>query len=350
MNRYTKFSSLRENILNSVKEFLFDENFKPNSKLEEGILNIINLISDYKEEGEILFPEVIVTNDLGIFDTVSNKEIVIRENELSVKEFNNVIKLCAPLALGSWVIFIEVKDNRMKYGLVDAELIETSPSIYEQTVGSLRVQSDTMTIAYIRNIGSKTVEITGLKKCLNISLELSDKQQSANNEILEISKAITKKCDLEFQQQTTTFIDKTINQAIKQGHGNLIGVIDNSEGAITKLKEKLKDGVYLDKPIDIADYITYTEREKTNESSVTLKAYASVMISMLNHDGITLISDNGKVIGYHMFIESIPNKDGEQPIGGARTRAFESMKNSKLFDACFYKSQDGNSKIWKKDE
>ena len=74
MKRYTKFSSLRDNILSSVKEFLFDENFKTNSKLEEGILNIINLISDYKEEGEVLFPEVIVTNDLGIFDTVSNSQ------------------------------------------------------------------------------------------------------------------------------------------------------------------------------------------------------------------------------------------------------------------------------------
>jgi hypothetical protein len=336
--------------LNSVKEFLFDENFKTNTKLEEGILNIINLISDYKEEGETLFPEVIVTNDLEIFDTISNKEIVIKETELSVNEFNNVIKLCAPLALGSWVIFIEVKGERMKYGLVDAELIETSPSIYEQTVGSLRVQSDKMTIAYIRNIGSKTVEITGLKKCLNVSLELNENKQSANNEIFEISQEITKKCEEEFQIQTTTFIDKTINQAIKQGHGNLIGVIDNSADSIAKLKVKLKDGVYLDKPIDIADYVSYTEREKTNESSVSLKAYASVMISMLNHDGITLISDNGKIIGYHMFIESIPNKDGEQPIGGARTRAFESMINSKLFKACFYKSQDGNSKIWKNNE
>ncbi|REG88067.1 hypothetical protein [Winogradskyella sediminis] len=350
MKRYTKFSSLRENILNSIKEFLFDENFKTDSRLEEGILHIVNLISDYKEEGQVLFPEVIVTNDLEIFKTISNKEIVIRETELSVNEFKNVIKLCAPLALGSWVIFIEVKNGRMKYGLVDAELIETSPSIYEQTVGSLRVESDTMTIAYIRNIGSKTVEITGLKKCLNVSLELNDKKQSANNEIFEIANEITSKCSDEFKIQITTFIDKTINQAIKQGHGNLIGVIDNSDDSISKLKDKLKDGVYLDNPIDIADYVTYTEKEKTNESSVTLKAYSGVMISMLNHDGITLISDNGKIIGYHMFIESIPNEDGEQPIGGARTRAFESMINSGLFKACFYKSQDGNSKIWKNNE
>ena len=75
-------------------------------------------------------------------------------------------------------------------------------------------------------------------------------------------------------------------------------------------------------------------------------AFSKVMISMLNHDGITLMTDKAKILGYHMFIETIIKEDGEQPLGGARARAYQSMVNSDLFSACFYKSQDGNSKIW----
>ena len=35
-------------------------------------------------------------------------------------------------------------------------------------------------------------------------------------------------------------------------------------------------------------------------------------------------------------------------VGGARSRAFEVMKASNVFCCCFYKSQDGNEKIWSK--
>ncbi len=349
MNQEEKLASLRDNTLASIAEFLLDETFQNSTILKEGILELINLLSDYFEEGNHLFPEVLVTNNSGeFFKTISNREVLIAEEELAVSKFKKIIKLCAPLAVGSWIIFIEVNKNRMKYGLVDAEMTETSPSIYEQTVGELKVELNGINIAYLKNIGSKTVELTGLKKKLIVSLTLDKILTTSNNEINQISQAITRECDEEFKTQITTFIDKTIKSAIKQGHGNLIGIVADDKEIINQLKIKLPDGVYLKTPIDIADYVVYTEKEKTNESSVSLTAFGKVMISMLNHDGIAVITDKAKILGYHMFIEPIVKEDGEQPIGGARTRAYQSMVNSKLFSACFYKSQDGNTKIWER--
>lgn len=347
MSQETKLASLRDNTLASIAEFLLDENFQNSTILKEGILELINLLSDYFEEGTHLFPEVLITNNSDeFFKTISNREILIAEETLTVSEFKNIIKLCAPLAVGSWIIYIEVNGDKMKYGLVDAEMTETSPSIYEQTVGELKVELKDINIAYLKNIGSKTVELTGLKKKLIVSLTLEKIQSSGNNVIIQISQQITNNCNEEFKNPITTFIDKTIEDAIKQGHGNLIGVINDDDDAIAKLKTQLSDGVYLRTPIDIADYVIYTEKEKTNESSVSLMAFSKVMISMLNHDGITLMTDKAKILGYHMFIETIVKEGGEQPVGGARTRAYQSMVNSELFSACFYKSQDGNSKIW----
>ena len=350
MSQDTKMTSLRDNILASIAEFLLDENFANNVILKEGILELINLLSDYSEEGTALFPEVLITNNAPeFFKTISNREVFISEQNITISEFKNIIKLCAPLAVGSWIIYIEVSSEKLRYGLVDAEMTETSPSIYEQTVGELKVEQEGINLAYLRNIGSKTVELTGFKKRLVVSLTLDKTESTGNNDVHRISHQITSECEEEYQGQIRTFINKTIEDAIKHGHGNLIGVIKDCDYTIEKLKEKLKDGVYLGEAIDISDFVIYTEKEKTNESSVSLMAYSSVLSSMLNHDGITLMTNTGKVLGYHMFIESI-TKGEEKLVGGARTRAFQSMVNSDLFTACFYKSQDGNSKIWKRNE
>lgn len=350
MSDEIKYASLRENTLASIAEFLLDENFQSTSILKEGILEMINLLSDYYEEGIHLYPQVLITNNSKeFFKTLVNREIAIAEQLIRVSEFKNIIKLCAPLAVGSWIIYINFQGENISYGLVDAEMTETSASIYDQTVGVGKVELPKINIAYLRNIGSKTVELTGLKRKLIVSLTLDKISSVDDNIINEISQQITAKVDANFQLPVTTFISKTIQDAIKQGHGNLIGVVKDNEATIEKLKSNLPDGIYLGQPIDIADYVIYTEKEKTNESSVSLMAYGKVLISMLNHDGITIITNNAKVLGYHMFIPPII-KEGEQLVGGARTRAYHSMINSSLFDACFYKSQDGNIKISIKNE
>ena len=49
-----------------------------------------------------------------------------------------------------------------------------------------------------------------------------------------------------------------------------------------------------------------------------------------------------------MFIESIVKGDYKLLKEELGLEHMNSMINSEFFSACFYKSQDGNSKIWKK--
>ena len=345
MAQETVHTSLTETTRSSIGNFLYEEGFERCEITPWGILKIINLISDYHEEGIALYPEVIITNDFGFFKSIPNHEIIIKESFLEISEFKNVIKLCAPLAIGNWIIFIEIKNGKIKYGLINAEMSETSPSIYQQTVGDMSVKMENTTVAYIRNVGSKTVELVGLKKRLIVSLTLDDILEVSNDDILNISNEICKNCSNDFRIPITTFLNKTINQAVKNGHGNLIGIVEDNLEKITSIKKIISDGIYLDSPIDIADFVVFTERERTNESSVSLNAHSDVVKAMLNHDGITIITNTAKVIAYHVFIQNILE---EKLVGGARTRAFQSMVNSSVFEACFYKSQDGNSKTWKK--
>lgn len=344
-----RLTSLRESTLGTIAEFLIDEKFEVSSILKEGILELINLISDYYEEGKHLFPEVIITNNSNeLFKSLSNREILIAKKDLSIKEFKNILKLCSPLANGSWIIYIEINGDKLKYGLADAEISITSPSIYEQTLGSVKVDLPGINIAYIRNIGSKVVELVGFKNRYLISLTL-EKLDFNQDVIKKITDKIIFNCREDIKIPLYTFLNKTLQHSINSGHGNLIGIVNDSEEDINKLIEILKDGIYLSTPIDLCEHVLALEEEKTDFNAKALFSYSEIFGNMLNHDGITVITNTAKVLGYHLFIEPKLSHE-EETSGGARTRAFLSMINWGIFISCFYKSQDGNTKIWLKDE
>ena len=74
----------------------------------------------------------------------------------SVKEFSQALKLCAPLSKSGWVIYINVSDRELEYGLVSSELSELSPTFRNQSVGELSQNGDEYAIAYLQNAGNKS--------------------------------------------------------------------------------------------------------------------------------------------------------------------------------------------------
>lgn len=86
---------------------------------------------------------------------------------------------------------------------------------------------------------------------------------------------------------------------------------------------------------------------QTEEASVKLRSFSSLMKSMLNFDGITLFSNTGKILGYHFIVNN--NEVADEDIeGGSRTRAYEALCGMTEVLACFMKSQDGNIKFDRK--
>lgn len=232
----------------------------------------------------------------------------------------------------------------MKYGLTSAEISETSIPMFRQAI---EMPNTGFNIAYIRNIGKKTVELAGVTNRCIISLTLDETKDVLKNEIFDLCSVILSKTEGNDSGKLTTFFEKMISEAIKVGHGNLISVVDDNIDAIKNVSEILKNGVLFKKPISLVEMIKRAEDEKTNLTSIELKSFISIVISMINHDGITLFSNTGKILGYHFIVENTIPKSGKT-VGGSRTLAFEAMKASKLFQACFMKSQDGNIKFYSK--
>lgn len=341
-------SSLKASTLEKIDSFLLNEKFTTASEIiSNGILRIIDSISDYYEEGIHLYPELIITNNLKKLDeTILSRYFVVKRTTLSEKGFKEAIKLCAPLAIDGWIIFVEVPDEKsLNFGLITTQISETSLSLYKQAIESQDPIKD-LNIAYLRNLGKKTVELVGYKKRLLVSLTLDDYESVLNNEVTKLAKEISLNCEPDNQDKISTYFDKIISVAIKIGHGNLIGVVKDDEITIDKLKSTLSDGVYFENPIDFQKLLTDLVDVSTKEEPyITLRQYASALTSMLNLDGITILSDKARVIGYHLFVKSELTEDVAE--GGARTRAFLAMCKLDL-KACFYKSQDGNIKYFEK--
>ena len=102
MSKSAKNGSLREHVLALIGEFLFKEKFADDGIIQNGILEAINLISDYHEEGVSLFPELIITNNMEFFKTVPNKELLIHEGVADIEEFKNTNPTAENIVILIW--------------------------------------------------------------------------------------------------------------------------------------------------------------------------------------------------------------------------------------------------------
>jgi len=339
--------SLRTHVLDLIGNFLYKEKFPNCSYLPEGILNLIDATSAYREEGEDLYPEIFITDNINeVLRTLPFcKRVEISTKPASVKEFSQALKLCAPLSRNGWVIYINVSEKLINYGLVSSEISELSPTFRKQSVGELCENGDEYAIAYLQNAGNKSVLLRGSETSALISLSLSERQNGIGAELGSICKAIADDVDENYQAICASYFEKIIGDALVTGHGTLIAVVKEDPDAIAKAQKRHDDGIYLPQPLDICDLVIQSEEQKTREASTSNRLHSSLIQSMLHHDGVTVFSSKGKVLGYHVFVKP-DGTEKEEIVGGARTRAFEVLKLSSVFESCFYKSHDGNEKFW----
>jgi hypothetical protein len=343
--------SLQEHVVESIASVLYSESFPSCELTPKGILALVDQIASYHEEGTELFPHILITTSLGgLLESVPFvQKIVVREADLHTSEFNKALKLCAPLAIDGWVIFIElnISDRKIIFGLLSSELSETSPSLHRQLLGDLSQENTNVPFLYISNVGQRTVLIEGDKKQIAISLSLKTVQDISSGAVSDLSNHIAKNTIAEIKETIISYFEKLFDISLKNCHGTLIGVVEDSLENIENLKKVLNDGVYFSNPIDLSLLIENSENEKSREASSLVRIYSSILQNMLNFDGITVLSTSGKIIGYHCFIEQESSLGNS---GGARSRAFEAMVRSKAFICCLYKSQDGHEKFWSKNE
>jgi len=342
----TEPKSLREHILESIGNFLYRESFPTSPIIPQGLLSLLDSIGHYMEEGSRLYPEILLTTSLELTtrSLQPKRTIEIQTLPITVENFTHALKISAPLAKDGWIIFIETSTTNIRFGLISIESSEFSPSLYNHLVGNLAQEECGAPFAYIRSPAEQIVHLKGTRSEIFVSLSLKENTRTISDELPALSKYISKDVGAEIQEFSMTYFNKLLEGVVKQPHGNLIAVVEDNRSKIEKAKRRFPDGIYLPSPLDMVDFLKQSEQLRSREASTFLRTYGTLVQGMLSLDGVTLFSTKGRVLGYHIFVKE--KKTSTSIEGGARSRAFKILHESGLFSCCFYKSQDGNMKIW----
>ena len=331
-----KVISNRDTALYEIDKLLKKNGYPTNNTMVEGVADIVNKIADYHEEGVKLYPEVLILHDDYFLKPLQARTEMVYQGEIKENEFSKAMKLCAPLATGNWNIYIVLPDDKhISYGLVSVERKETSLDLVTQAI---EMGGDDG-IIYIRNVGSKNVELRTKQESCIISLTLDGDVDFQDSNLQKLVEAMLK--DLAHDEVLHNFIVKTIKDALNAGHGNLIAVCkrENFELCLTKMT----GGAKLTPAIDIPELLNEDKMIQSSETSVAIKSNMTLVKSVINHDGITFFSTRGELLGYHYIVDNSKVGDGNA-VGGSRTKAFEALKTIGEIEGRFFKSQDGITK------
>jgi hypothetical protein len=315
-----------------------------------GMVELINQISTYKEEGKLLFPEIFITDSLkAITEPLVGCELTpIGKAPKSNKVIIKALKKCAPLATGDWNIYIVSNGQNFEYGLFRAGFSIVSIPISQSLLTAGNPESN---LILVHQISDKIVEVVGVKGN-TLVVNFGIKSTVGLNPLAvqdQFIEAILAKVDDAVKDQCRIFLNRLFLYVTQNGHGNLSLVIDKGESC----PDFLQDGVVLENKISFAEKIAELNRSSSQESGLNilevnakLNGVFNLMSGMMMSDGITIFSNDGCVLAYNIFLKH-PEDDPNLKLveGGARSRTYYVMttKLSEKITAAFIQSQDGQT-------
>lgn len=341
-----KTVSLRKDVSDSMGSFLKRERIL-GKETTDGLISLVSLLSHYKEEGQQLFPEIFVFDDVvGILRSLPNSErVVIGVGPKASDTLSVALKRCAPLAQWGWSIYVLRIKNGFEYGLLRCGLTALSLSASELLVNQGR---ETLPAILVRHVSQNTIEILGGRgNSLRIHFGAVEAPEEDPVEVTrKFCVSVARNVPSGLQEQLQNFYRRLLAGVLRSGHGCLAAVLNRRKAEIPR---KLRDGVILKPAVDVAAKVSSLLKGTDCESDTRLRAAAALIRGMLLSDGITVFGSDGSVRAYNVFVRMVREKSGGQSakLGGARRRAFEilcSWVGGHLVSA-FFLSQDGHAEF-----
>ena len=313
------------------------ENFPP--LIMSHFLNKFNDIMNYNEEDDRIKPKIVFTDNVEAVSKSIPKSYaltIFTDNDASM--FNLRLKSLFAIADNNWCIFIEIKENKVSYGLLmsfrsikDRNFIlsiEENATLKDKKVHCILVRALNF---YSMSLHS----ISGNDLIVNFSLDKT-KNNYDSNEIRDFF-------DVSCSKLRTT---QRKLQDMKNMYRNIFfDVMNNVHGAICVIVDKdykdnglFEDGVWLKEPISFSKLFAQSK----SYSETKLRAFSDLFINMLNFDGITIIDNQGRIRAYNVFVEPNSKKVGFI-VGGARKRAAYHILSSKRKNiiGVYFQSHEG---------
>ncbi|MDF2416183.1 hypothetical protein GWP85_01490 [Acinetobacter beijerinckii] len=325
--------TFRSQLLGGVSDFSQSTNI-PIFAQTINLVELIVLLARYQEEGQKLAPKVYITNDiLSLCSMLPDNELIkIGSCSADVSGIKLVLKKCAPLASGGWMIFIQNNNSKINYGLFKGSSNPIAVLVDDVTM----TKNDDLIVVKVFQIAENCVEVKSNNGGQHyIFLDHRQEESLPPLHYLDrLVEAITSNTKEKYYESIKSFLTRLLFESLRESHGCIIAVTNMSR--VPKLLTI--DSVILDEPIDFGLLVENLMNKKIEQSYISSKGH--LLRGMLNSDGILIFDNRARLLGYNCFIKV--SKKAEV-IGGARRRAFNTLTNNLGRGLCgvFMQSQDG---------
>ncbi len=335
--------SFRNLLIETVSEFLCERQM-PGMQTAEALSELIVSLSSYREEGFPLFPQVFICEDIQDISSLNGFDLRrISEGDRSRATMRRALKQCAPLSRGGWSIYFELSgQDRFNYGLFRTDNFILTSTPIERLRGNTEMQCR---ILGISRLAENIIEISasgGYRRFIHLAGARTDVPHPTK--VLDsFVKAVTAdvKIDTDIVPRPTVekFFRHVFFDVMQAPYGCLAMVVPADNPA----SELLDDGVMLAPQIDVVAAITTYYSDPSALNATALQSIATLLKGMLSADGITVLRSDASLVGYNVFVGQQTVRAGETPIGGARLRSYNVLRQhiGRDLTAAFYRSQDG---------
>lgn len=332
--------SLRPVILGEAVSFLEAEGMEC-LITQNGIVSLVNHLVNYREEGKDLYPKVYILDDIELVlqSLPLSQHCFIGQGEKTKETMLKALKKCAPLTEADWSIYIQRNKDNFSYGVFRA-----GKSILSVSIEDLLINNGTeeLKVILLHQISDKLIEIKGVHNDpLLISFgEREETNKSPVENQLEFIQTIVKNVESSIKEQTSNFFKKIFYEILKVGHGTLACTISGDKKSIPK---KLEDGIILKEKINIPEIIKDLLENDDLQANSKLNGFFSIIVGMMESDGITVFTDRGEIAAYNVFVKHPVSIAKTNTSGGARSRTFLTLCNliGKGLESAYIQSQDG---------
>ena len=327
--------TFRTQLLGSVTDFC-QESGLPMATPRILVDLIVRLVR-YQEEGMRLFPRVYLTDNIDLLINMLPEGEKLRLSDTTADSvgIENMLKICAPLAVGEWNIFGHQCAERMNFGIFRGSGSPISVGVDDVVLTN---QDDAIVIK-AHQVAEECVQIANSKGSLHHVFFNDRKEDSLPplRYIEDLVRSITRRVNDDEKEIVQGFLTKIFMAALPKIHGCILAVTSMSRPP----KILSGDAVLLDKPIDFPLLIRKLKNDKNIDGSLyLLEKKADILEGMIRSDGITLFDQYGRLRGYRCFVRI---SGGNRVVGGARRRAFGALKThlGRGLSAAFMQSHDG---------
>lgn len=332
--------------------FFTKQNVNLTSSLFSELLGFLSSACIYKEEDQKIRPSIIIGNHLLNAEVAQLTQATVipfvsesTERAHLVKRLKSILPFCN----NGWRVFVSLDEGNLTYGIMRNFNGPSGLNIDDilTTISSSERINLGINFVLIDVTSDFEIMLRGNTDICTIDFRLVTDEKSAGAQV-DFCQDLLSAYDFDIKKVVSAY-KKAITLFPQKLHGSICVIVSHDYNLPDSI---LKDGIFLETPIDIYPILAedLNEKQSNQDISFTISAhekfhaFMGLLLEMLNIDGITVVDNKGRIRAYNVFV-SPDNVDAENLSGGARKRAANYLRQQKNpnYIGVYFQSQDGMS-------